>query len=178
MAELLAILCVLFFVATVVTLVGHGMWVVLAIMFRSLFGGDPAHDKRLCASCGRMTSIDTRTCDWCGVIHDDRARTATQDYNAFLRELKQEDLGLSVNISSLTGRADELAREAGIVRHSVEYSLGFFGPMDKLPDRPTLQIATMCGHGMVSFNFTRKMMDWVKEGRRTPEQASHYMARF
>jgi len=30
----------------------------------------------------------------------------------------------------------------------------------------------MCGHGMVSHNFARKMMDWVKEGRRDPKQAA------
>jgi hypothetical protein len=96
----------------------------------------------------------------------------------FLKDVREADLGLSINISSLTDRADELAREAGITRHSVEYSLGFFGALDKLPDRATLSLATMCGHGMISFNFAKKMIDWVKEGRRTPEQASTYMARF
>ena len=97
---------------------------------------------------------------------------------SFLKEVRAADLGLSINISSLTDRADELAREAGITRHSVEYSLGFFGALDKLPDRATLSLATMCGHGMISFNFARKMIDWVKEGRRSPEEASTYMARF
>jgi hypothetical protein len=97
---------------------------------------------------------------------------------AFLQEVKEADLGLSVNVSSLTDRADELARKAGITRHSVEYSLGFFGALDKLPDRWVLQLSTMCGHGMVSFGFAKKMMDRVKAGRRTPEDASRYMARF
>ena len=96
----------------------------------------------------------------------------------FLRDLKEADLGLSINISSLTDRADELARKAGIIRHSVEYSLGFFGAQDNLPDRRTLQLSTMCGHGMVSARFAAKMMEWVQEGRRTPEQASHLLARF
>lgn len=96
----------------------------------------------------------------------------------FLRDIKGEDLGLSINISALTDRADEAARQAGIVRHSVEYSLGFFGALDKLPDRQVLQLATMCGHGMISFHFAKKMLDWVKTSRRTPEQASTYMARF
>ena len=36
----------------------------------------------------------------------------------------------------------------------------------------------MCGHGMVSFNLAKKMIDWVQEGRRTPHQACEYMARF
>jgi hypothetical protein len=101
-----------------------------------------------------------------------------ESLRSFLADVKAADLGLSINISALTDRADEIAREAGITRHSVEYSLGFFGALDKLPDRATLSLATMCGHGMISFGFARKMIDWVKEGRRTPEDASRYMARF
>ena len=67
---------------------------------------------------------------------------------------------------------------AGIRRHSVGYSLGFEGKTDKLPSEDVLTLATMCGHGMISSNLARKMIDWVKEGRRTPEQAVTYMARF
>lgn len=96
----------------------------------------------------------------------------------FLREIKEADLGLSVNISSLTDRAEELSRQAGITRHSVEYSLGFFGALDKLSSRPTLQLATMCGHSMVSFGLAEKMISWVRQGRRTPQQASRTMAAF
>jgi hypothetical protein len=101
-----------------------------------------------------------------------------EDLESFLREVKVADLGLSINISALTDRADEVASQAGITRHSVEYSLGFFGALDKLPDRATLSLATMCGHGMISFNFAKKMIEWVKEGRRSPKEASTYMARF
>ena len=36
----------------------------------------------------------------------------------------------------------------------------------------------MCGHGMVSHALAKKMIDWVKEGRRTPEQAAAYLTRF
>jgi hypothetical protein len=36
----------------------------------------------------------------------------------------------------------------------------------------------MCGHGMVSHNFAKKMLEFVKEGRRTPVQAAAYLARF
>jgi hypothetical protein len=31
---------------------------------------------------------------------------------------------------------------------------------------------------MVSSSLAKKMIDWVKEGRRTPEQAVTYLARF
>ena len=97
---------------------------------------------------------------------------------AFLRDIKEVDLGVSININSLTDRADALASQAGITRHSVTYSLGFFGTLDKLPECSALQLSTMSGHGMISFDFARKMIDWVKAGRRTPEEACRYMARF
>lgn len=97
---------------------------------------------------------------------------------SFVKELKEANLGLSINISAALDKAQECARRAGLERHSVEYSLGFFGQTDRMADRQTLELATMCGHGMISFNFVRKLVEWVKQGRRTPEQASAYLARF
>lgn len=102
----------------------------------------------------------------------------SKDLVAFLEELKEADLGLSVNISGLMEEANRCCREAGITRHSVEYSLGFRGQMDRLPERPVLELSTMCGHGMISANFAKKMMDWVKEDRRTPAEAARSAARF
>lgn len=100
------------------------------------------------------------------------------DMAGFVRDLAQADLGVSVNISAPMDAAATCCRAAGITRHSVEYSLGFQGRVDRLPDRTVLEIGTMCGHGMVGHGFVRKMLDWVKEGRRTPAQAARYMARF
>jgi len=97
---------------------------------------------------------------------------------AFLREVKAADWGLSVNVAGLTGETHACAKRAGICRHSVEYSLGFEGALDRLPERPVLELSTMCGHSMVSPNLTRKMLDLVREGRRTPEQAAATLGRF
>jgi hypothetical protein len=97
---------------------------------------------------------------------------------AFIKELKEADLGLSINISGSLNGAQECARRAGLERHSVEYSLGFIGQTDRMADRQTLELSTMCGHGMLSFAFVRKLVEWVKQGRRSPEEASATMARF
>jgi hypothetical protein len=97
---------------------------------------------------------------------------------AFVQDLKAADLGLSINISGALEKVQECARRAGLERHSVEYSLGFLGQTDRMADRRTLELSTMCGHGMLSFNLVRKLMEWVKQGRRTPEQASATLARF
>ncbi len=97
---------------------------------------------------------------------------------AFVRELRELDLGLSVNISGVAVEADQCCRAVGLTRHSVEFSLGFQGATEKMPDAPARRLATMCGHGMISADFSKKMIDWVRSGRRTPEQACAYMARF
>ncbi len=98
---------------------------------------------------------------------------------AFVAELRERDLGLSVNISGLTDEARRAAAAAGLVRHSVEFSLGFcLGQTDRLPERQALELATMCGHGMVSFGLVDKLLLLVKEGRRTPAEASQCLARF
>ena len=97
---------------------------------------------------------------------------------ACLRDLKKEDLGLSINMSTSVEGAKEIAEKCGIKRHSVEYSLGFTDYHDHLPNSQVLELSTMCGHGMVSFNMAKKMLDMVREGRRTAEQAVTTLARF
>ncbi len=91
--------------------------------------------------------------------------------------LAREGLGISVNISGLAEAVDGILRSHGIMRHSIEHSLGVLGATDRLPTRQILEITTMCGHGLISHNFARKMIDWVKLGKLTPRQAARYLAR-
>jgi hypothetical protein len=101
-----------------------------------------------------------------------------EDMESFVDDLRKADLGVSINISAPMDAAAACCRATGITRHSVEYSLGFQGRVERLPDRAVLEISTMCGHGMVSHNLVKKLIDWVKEGRRTPAEATRYLARF
>ena len=94
-----------------------------------------------------------------------------------VEELIRADLGISIIISGLLERVNECCRKAGIQRHSVEQSLGFWGARDRLPEREILEFNTMCGHGMVSFNLIRKMIEYVKLRRLTPKKAAKIMAK-
>ncbi len=123
--------------------------------------------------------------DWQGVIDEvEKPGTCAAVFDskekaeAALRDVIAADLGLSVNMSTSVSGAKACAEGCGIKRHSVEYSLGFHDPHDHLPNSQVLKLSTMCGHGMVSFNMARKMLDMVREGRRTPEQAVATLARF
>ena len=110
---------------------------------------------------------------YAAVVFDNKAAM-----EGFLKEVKGLDLGLSVNVSALAEEVRAACRKSGITIHSVEYSLGFHGDLFRLPDRLVLSLTTMCGHGMISANFVRKLIDRVKEARLTPEKAAGYMAKF
>ncbi len=94
-----------------------------------------------------------------------------------MEELIAADLGISINVSGLLEEVQACCRRAGIERHSVEHSLGFWGSKDRLPEREILEFNTMCGHGMVSFNLIRKMVEYVKLRRLTPKKAAKIMAK-
>ena len=96
----------------------------------------------------------------------------------FVKRIKEEDLGLSVNVSTSVTGAEQCCEFSCLARHSVGYSLGFEGKTEKLPNSQVLSLSTMCGHGMISHSLAKKMIDFVKENRRTPEQAVTYLSRF
>jgi hypothetical protein len=100
------------------------------------------------------------------------------DARECLLEIIEADFGISVNISTSVENAKDIAGKCGISRHSVEYALSINDPHDHLPNSQIMELSTMCGHGMVSFNMARKMLDMVREGRRTPEQAVATLTRF
>ncbi len=94
-----------------------------------------------------------------------------------VEELIAADLGISINVSGLLDEVQACCRKVGIQRHSVEHSLGFWGATDRLPEREILEFNSMCGHGMVSFSLIRKMVEYVKLRRLTPQKAAKIMAK-
>lgn len=90
---------------------------------------------------------------------------------AFLRDLKEADLGLSVTVSGLFDKVDEAFAKAGLKHHTANHSLGIWGKTDLLPGEPILEITTMCGHGMVPPNLVKAMVKEIRERRKTPEEA-------
>jgi len=160
----------------------------LALPFNPVNIGDPAHGGAL-----RPSPSLTTLANWQRDLKpnfrevidgiDEPASVAAVFDNQeaaekFLKAVVEADLGLSVNISTSVEGAQQCCRYAGITRHSVGYSLGFEGATEKLPNTQLLMLTTMCGHGMISVSLAKKMVDWVKEGRRTPAEAVTYLARF
>ena len=101
-----------------------------------------------------------------------------ENAEAFIKRIVAEDLGVSINISSSIENAKNCCKGAGIPRHSAGYSLGFEGISDNDPAKYVLQLSTMCGHGMISQTLARKMIDFVKENRRSPDECVAALSRF
>ena len=160
----------------------------MALLFDPVNMGDAAHGGAL-RPCSKLTpmshwkrgtALDFRT-----VIDGiDEPATVAAVFNQrvkaeyFVEAVKKADLGLCVNISTSIDGAEQCCHTVGLCRHSVGYSLRFEGKTEKLPEADVLMLTTMCGHSMVSQALAGKMIDWVREGRRTPAEAAVYLARF
>jgi hypothetical protein len=101
-----------------------------------------------------------------------------ENAEAFVHRIADEDFGLSINVSSSVLNGAQCCKAAGVTRHSVAYSLGFEGIPDNLPNRHAMMLSTMCGHGMISLSYAKKMIDFVKENRMKPEAAAASLSRF
>jgi len=106
------------------------------------------------------------------LVFDDREKV-----EAFIKELVEADLGLSVVVSGLFDEVDAVCQAADIKRHTTQCSLGVWGNVQSLPREEILDITTMCGHSMVSFNLIRRMASEVRKGLLSIEEASRVMAR-
>jgi hypothetical protein len=100
-----------------------------------------------------------------------------ENVEALVQDIAAADLGLSVIVSSLFDKADDICRKAGIKRHTSQCSLGVWGKTEKLPGQDILNVTTMCGHGMVSSNLVRKLATDIKSHRITLEAAAAQLAR-
>lgn len=106
------------------------------------------------------------------MVFDDRGKV-----EALVNDVVEADLGLSVIVSGLFDEVDEVCRAVGIKRHTAQCSLGVWGRVERLPQPEILDITTMCGHGMLSFNLVRRMAAEVGKGLISLEKAGRIMAK-
>lgn len=95
----------------------------------------------------------------------------------FIKEIKEADLGLSVVISGLFEAAKECCRKVGLNLHTIEHSLGIWGRLEKLPREEVLEVTTMCGHGMVSAHLVTSLIEDIKAGRLTTDEAAKELSK-
>ena len=112
-----------------------------------------------------------------GSVHATATFDNLEAVRDFVAELREADMGISINISGPLDKVAGCCRDLGMQRHSAEHSLGIFGKVEHLPSKEVQEVSTMCGHGMVSFNFVNRIKDYIRLGILTPEQGAAYLAR-
>ena len=89
-----------------------------------------------------------------------------------IKRIKELDLGMSVTVEGPTADIFEMSKELDIKPHSVNFSLDIWGKKEELPSEEILEFVTMCGHGLISQHLVKKVIEDVKRGRKTPQQAA------
>jgi hypothetical protein len=81
------------FILTLITLIGHGIWILVAKLVRtlqvppSLDDEDPAPSPPFCARCGRLLLPGSGHCRNCGQLRDDPVAKELRDLEAAARQL-------------------------------------------------------------------------------------------
>jgi hypothetical protein len=87
MSQLITVLLVIFAILGGITLLGHGIWVVLA----AILGGKPRREDKptFCAFCRHGIAADDQRCDWCGKETSGLLVNELRDLEAVDRQLQR-----------------------------------------------------------------------------------------
>jgi hypothetical protein len=94
----------------------------------------------------------------------------------WLANNREKGYPISVVLSGLFGDVRECCRNTGCKEHTLLHSLGFYGKVDELPSADELVLMTMCGHGLVSAARVRDLIQRVRDGELTAQQAAEDLA--
>lgn len=103
--------------------------------------------------------------------------TSYASIKTVLSELKEADIGVSIVVSGEIDPVFSILSEIGLKPHTVNLSLGTFGPTELLDSSEILAITGMCGHGMISRNSVKKKIREIIKGQTTPRAAALELAR-
>ncbi|MEW6082708.1 MAG: hypothetical protein AB1576_13290 [Bacillota bacterium] len=103
--------------------------------------------------------------------------TDTETLERVLRDLSEADQGMSVVVSGDYRTTLEVAKSVGLKPHTINVSLGIFGRTADLPEPAVLDIATMCGHALVTPMRIHELAKKVARGRLSLEEAGRDLAR-
>lgn len=76
-----------------ITVLGHGIWALVAFTLRALFNLPEPEIKIACPHCGRQTSARRGQCQWCGRSRQVAAPTELDDVAAVERQLERWRVG-------------------------------------------------------------------------------------
>ena len=100
-----------------------------------------------------------------------------EDVEKLVKEIKEQELGVSVVLSALFSDVRDVCACAGLKEHTYHTSLGVFGKTEKLPDEKTLEITTQCGHALISSHLVEALVKKIKKGKTTIEEAAQMLVK-
>ncbi len=103
--------------------------------------------------------------------------TNEQDVINTLKEVKALNNGMSVVITGLLEHTKACCAKAGLPRHTIARSLGVWGKTELLPPPLEGEIMTMCGHGLITVDLIYDLVEKVRKGQITLEQAGIEIAK-
>ena len=95
-----------------------------------------------------------------------------QDVLGVVNDLVKAELGFSTVVSGIFDNVFDICKKAGTGPHTVNLSMETIGRTELLPEDRILEITTMCGHSLVSQYLVRYLIDRVRKGMMTAEDAS------
>jgi hypothetical protein len=89
-----------------------------------------------------------------------------------LRDLKKAKVGTSIIVSGIHDETEKCCRDAGLEKHTIEHSMGYFGQTKRLPDHEFMELTSMCGHAMVPANLVERVLRQIKRGKKSCREAA------
>ena len=94
-----------------------------------------------------------------------------------LGDLKKAEVGTSIIVSGIHDETEKCCRAAGLQKHTIEHSMGYFGQVKRLPDHEFMELTSMCGHAMVPANLVERVLREIKRGKKTCREAALELTR-
>ena len=98
--------------------------------------------------------------------------TNKEDVKKVIAELKEAELGLGIVISGIFDEVFDICKEVGTGPHTANLSAETLGNTDRLPEPRILEMITMCGHDYVSKYLVKHLVERVRQGKITAEEAA------
>jgi len=98
--------------------------------------------------------------------------TSLGDVKGVLEDLKEAELGIATVVSGIFDVVHKTCLEVGTGPHTVNMSAETYGKMELVAEPKLLEITTMCGHHFVSPHLVKHLIERVKNGSITAEDAA------
>jgi hypothetical protein len=94
-----------------------------------------------------------------------------KDVEGVVRDLAEAELGISTVVSGVFENTFEVCEKVGTGPHTANMSMETLGRTERLPEDRILELMTMCGHSFVGEHICRHLIDRVRKGKMTAEDA-------